>query len=207
MMITKQDLQELDLGQDYRCKEVFNPDDIQGCYARLYEETASHITQAFSVERVQIDSQRQELLYARDILSRLSQDETEPLLVQLDGCTQSLETILAKVSSDRVLQLMDSPQEERSLIKDSLQRSREVIRSVRMGIRQAESTEEEKLSSDAAKMLEIIPDNATENLKQLILEMMKSGQSSSEVLDASLNCLAELFRKGKIRITVERHKR
>jgi len=200
-------LKELDLGQDYRCKEVFNPDDIQGCYARLYEEAASHITEAFSVERVQIDSQRQELLYARDILSRLSQDETKPLLVQLDGCTQSLETILAKVSSDWVLQLMGSSQEERSLLKGSLQRSREVIRSVRMGIRQAEGAEEEKLSSDAAKMLEIIPDNATENLKQLILEMMKSGQSSSEVLDASLNCLAELFRKGKVRITVERHKR
>jgi hypothetical protein len=76
-----------------------------------------------------------------------------------------------------------------------------------MMIRQAEGAEEEKLSSDAAKMLEIIPDNATENLKQLILQMMKSGKSSSEVLDASLNCLAELFRKGKIRITVERHKR
>ena len=200
-------LQELDLGQDYRCKEVFNPDDIQGCYARLYEEAASHITQAFSVERVQIYSQCQELLYARDILSRLSQDETEPLLVQLDGCTQSLETILAKVSSDWVLQLMDTSQEQRSLIKDSLQRSREVIRSARMGIRQAEGAEEGKLSSDAAKMLEIIPDNATENLKQLILEMMKSGQSSGEVLDASLNSLAELFRKGKIRIIVERHKR
>ncbi len=200
-------LQEFDLGQDYRCKEVFNPDDIQGCYARLYEEAASHITEAFSVERVQIDSQRQELLYARDILSRLSQDETKPLLVQADDCTQSLETILAKVSSGWVLQLMDTSQEERSLIKDSLQRSREVVRSARMGIRQAEGAEEEILSSDAAKMLEIIPGNATENLKQLILEMMKSGQSSSEVLDSSLNCLAELFRKGKIRIIVERHKR
>jgi len=200
-------LQEFDLGQDYRCKEVFNPDDIQGCYARLYEEAASHITEAFSVERIQIDSQRQELLYARDILSRLSQDETEPLLVQLDGCTQSLETILAKVSSDWVLQLMDTSQEERSVIKDSLQRSREVLRSARMGIRQAEGAEEEKLSSDAAKMLEVIPDNATENLKQLILEMMKSGRSSSEVLDASLACLAELFRKGKVKITVERHQR
>lgn len=200
-------LQELDLGQDYRCKEAFNPDDIQGCYARLHDEAASHIIEVFSVERVQIDFQRQELLYARDILSRLSQDEMEPLLVQSDDCAQSLETILAKVNSDWVLQLMDTTQEERSLIKDSLQRSREVIRSVRMRIRQAEDAEEEKLSLDAAKMLEIIPDNATENLKQLILEMMKSGQSSSEVLDASLNCLAELFRKGKIRITVERHKK
>ncbi|MBA7668857.1 hypothetical protein ES703_76974 [subsurface metagenome] len=102
---------------------------------------------------------------------------------------------------------MDTSQEERSLIKDSLQRSREVIRSARMGIRQAEGAEEEKLSSDAAKMLEIIPDDATENLKQLILEMMKSGRSSSEVLDASLACLAELFRKGKVKITVERHQR
>jgi len=200
-------LQEFDLGQDYRCKEVFNPDDIQGCYTRLYEEAASHITEAFSIERVQIDSQRQELLYARDILSRLSHEETEPLLVQLDGCTQSLETILTKVNSDWVLQLMDISQEERSLIKDSLQRSREVVRSVRMVIRQAEAAEEEKLSLDAAKMLEIIPDNTTENLKQLILEMMRSGQSSGEVLDASLNCLAELFRKGRIRIIVERHKR
>jgi len=200
-------LQELNLGQDYRCKEAFNPDDIQGCYARLHDEAARHIERAISIERSQIDSQRQELLYASDILSRLSQDETELLLIQLGGCTKSLETILAKVSSDWAIQLMGTPQEERSLIKDSLQMSREAVRSVRMVIRQAEGTEEEKLSSDAAKMLAIIPDNATENLKQLILEMMKSGRSSSEILDASLDCLAELFRKGKIRIVVERHKR
>lgn len=200
-------MQEVDLGQDYRCKEVFNPDDIQGCYARLHEEAASQIIEAVSVEREQIDSQRQELLYARDILSRLSQDETEPLVAQLDDCTQSLETILAKVNTDWVLQLMEAPQEERSLIKDSLQRAREAIRSVRMIIRRAEGAEEEKLSSDAEKMLEMIPDSATENLKQLILEMMKSGKSSSEVLDASLACLAELFRKGKVKISVERHRR
>jgi len=200
-------LQELDLGPDYRCKEVFNPDDIQGCYARLHDEAAGHIEEAVSVEKGQTDLQRQELLYTRDILSRLSQDDTEPLAVQLDDCAQSLDTILVKVSVDWVLQLMEGPQDERSLIKDALQRSREIIRSARIAVRQAEGAEEEKLSPEAEKMLEMIPHNASENLKQLILGMMKSGRSSSEVLDASLNCLAELFRKGKIRITVERHKR
>jgi len=200
-------LQELDLGQDYRCKEVFNPDDIQGCYARLYEEAASHATAAFSVERVQIDAQRQELLYARDILSRLSKDETEPLVVQLDDCAQSIDTILAKVSADWVIQLTEVPQEERFLIKDTLQRAREAIRSATTAVRKGEGAAQEELSPDAEKMLQIIPATATQNLKQLILDMMKTGRSSSEVLDASLNCLAELFRKGKIRITVERHKR
>jgi len=200
-------LHELDLGQDYRCKEAFNPDDIQGCYKRLHEEAAGHIAEAVSIERGQIDSQRQELMYARDILSRLSQDETEPLVVQLDNCAQSLDTILAKVNVGWVLQLMEGTQEERSSIRDALQRAREAIRSARIAIRQAEGGEEEKLSPDAEKMLQMIPASATENLKQLILDMMKSGRSSSEVLDASLNCLAELFRKGKIRITVERHQR
>jgi len=200
-------LQELDLGQDYRCKEAFNPDDIQGCYKRLHEEAAGHVRDAVSIERGQIDSQRQELLYARDILSRLSQDETEPLVVQLDNCAQLLETILAKVSVDWVLHLSEETQEERLSIKDVLQGSREAIRSARIAVRQAEGGEEGKLSPDAEKMLQIIPASATENLKQLILDMMKSGLSSSEVLDASLNCLAELFRKGKIKITVERHQR
>ena len=151
--------------------------------------------------------QRQELLYTRDILSRLSQDDTEPLAVQLDDCAQSLDTILVKVSVDWVLQLMEGPQDERSLIKDALQRSREIIRSARIAVRQAEGAEEEKLSPEAEKMLEMIPHNASENLKQLILGMMKSGRSSSEVLNASLDCLAELFRKSKIKITVERHQR
>ena len=200
-------LQELDLGQDYRCKEAFNPDDIQGCYARLHDEAVRHIEEAVSIERSQIDSQRQELLYARDILSRLSQDDTEPLVIQLDDSAQLLDTILAKVSVDWVLQLMEGPQEERSSIRDTLQRSREMIRSARIGVRKTEGAEEEKLSLDAEKMLEMIPANASENLKQLILSMMKSGRSSTEVLNASLDCLIELFSKGKIKITVERHQR
>ncbi len=200
-------LQELDLGQDYRCKEAFNPDDIQGCYTRSREEAAKHIAEAVSIERGQIDSQCQELVYARDILSRLSQPDTDPLLPQLDECAQLLDTILAKVKVDWVLQLVEGPQEKRSLIRNALQRSREAIRSARIAVRQAEGTEEEKLSSDAEKILEMIPANASENLKQLILGMMRSGRSSSEVLDASLDCLAELFRKGKIKITVERHRK
>ena len=200
-------LQELDLGQDYRCKEAFNPDDIQGCYARLHDEAVRHIEEAVSIERSQIDSQRQELLYARDILSRLSQDDTEPLVIQLDDSAQLLDTILAKVSVDWVLQLMEGSQEERSSIRDTLQRSREMIRSARIGVRKTEGAEEEKLSLDAEKMLEMIPANASENLKQLILSMMKSGRSSTEVLNASLDCLIELFSKGKIKITVERHQR
>jgi len=200
-------LQELDLGQDYRCKEAFNPDDIQECYTRLHEEAAGHISEAISIERGQIDSQRQELLYACDILSRLSKDETEPLVVQLDDYAQSIDTILAKVSADWVIQLMEGPPEQRSSVKDALQRSREAIRSARTAVRKAEGAAEEELSPDAEKMLQIIPATATENLKQLILDMMKTGRSSSQVLDASLNCLAELFRKGKIRITVERHQK
>jgi hypothetical protein len=200
-------LQELDLGQDYRCKEAFNPDDIQGCYARLHDEAASQIQEAVAIEKRQIDSQRQELVYARDILSRLSQPDTDPLLPQLGECAQLLDTILAKVKVDWVLQLVEGPQEKRSLIRNELQGSREAIRSARIAVRRVEDTKEEKLSSDAEKMLEMIPANASENLKQLILGMMKSGRSSSELLDASLDCLAELFRKGKIKITVERHQK
>ncbi|MFO7772505.1 MAG: hypothetical protein R6V59_00920 [Dehalococcoidia bacterium] len=200
-------LQQLDLGQEYRCKEAFNPDDIQGCYTRLYEEAAAHIAEAISIERRQIDSQRQELLYARDILSRLSNDETEPLVVQLDDCAQSIDTILTKVCADWIRHLTEEPQEERFLIKDALQRSREAIRSARTAVRKAEGAAEEELSPEAAKMLQMIPATASENLKQLILDMMKTRKNSSEVLDASLNCLAELFRKGKVKITLERHQR
>ncbi len=102
---------------------------------------------------------------------------------------------------------MEGPQEERSSIRDTLQRSRETTRSARIEVRKAEGAEEEKLSPDAEKMLEMIPSNASKNLKQLILSMMKSGRSSTEVLNASLDCLSELFRKVKINITVERHQR
>jgi len=200
-------LHEVDLGQDYRCKEAFNPDDIQGCYKRLHEEAAAHILEAVSIERGQIDSERQELLYARDILSRLSQDETELLVVQLDNCAQSLDTIPAKVNVDWILQMMEGTNEEKLSIKDILQKAREAIRPARIAVRQAEGGEQEKLSPDAEKMLQMISASTTENLKQLILDMMKSGLSSNEVLDASLNCLAELFRKGKIKITVERHQK
>ncbi len=200
-------LQKVDAGQDYRCKETFNPDDIHGGYRRLYDEAAKHIRDAVSIERKDIVSQRQELLYAHYILSQLSQGKTQPLVVQLDDCTQSLDTILAKITADWTLQLMEGPQEERSQIKDAIQRSREATRSARIAIQQTEGTQEEKLSPDAEKVLKMIPARASENLKQLILGMMKSGGSTSDVLNASLDCVAELFRKGKIKVTIERHRR
>ncbi|MCL0066104.1 hypothetical protein M1N79_04430, partial [Dehalococcoidia bacterium] len=59
----------------------------------------------------------------------------------------------------------------------------------------------------AKDLFEMIPANTSENLKQLILGMMNSGHSSSEVLNVSLECLAELFRKAKININVDRHRR
>jgi hypothetical protein len=74
-------------------------------------------------------------------------------------------------------------------------------------INKAEVKAEEKVSTEAEKMLQMIPSNTVENLKQLILDMMKSRRDSSEVLDAALGCMAELFRKGKIKITVERHQK
>ena len=197
-------LQELDLGSDYRCKEPFNPDDIQGCYARLYEEASGHISVAASTEKEQMGIQRQELLYARDILSRLSNEETKSLITQLDDCVRSIDSILQKINSEWVIQLIKGPVKERSLIKDILKNSREAIRPARQAVRKAEVTIEEKLSADAEIMLQMIPPNNVENLKQLILDMMNSGRNSNEVLEAALSCIAELFRKGKIKINVEK---
>lgn len=204
---TNELLQELDLGQDYRCKEVFNPDDIQGCYQRLYDEAAKHIEGAILTERREIDSQHKDLLYTRDILYRLTNDDSEPLINELDGCAKLLDTIIPKISIDWVLPLIEESQHERVLVKDALKRSREAIRSTRKAIRQAESVAEEELSPGAKDLFEMIPANTSENLKQLILGMMNSGHSSSEVLNVSLECLAELFRKAKININVDRHRR
>lgn len=200
-------LQELDLGQDYRCKEVFNPDDVEGCYTRLNDEAVRHIQAAVLIERAQIESQRQELLYSRDILSRLSQEETEPLITALDDCARVLETILGKVGIDWVLELIEGAQNERIMVKDGIQKSRESVRSARVAVRKSEGGGEEAPTADAEKMFQMIPVNNSQNLKQLILAMMKSGRDSSEALDASLQCLIELFRKSKIRITVERYQK
>ncbi|OGO21921.1 MAG: hypothetical protein A2144_13840 [Chloroflexi bacterium RBG_16_50_9] len=200
-------LQGFDLGSDYRCKEAFNPDDIQGCYARLYEEASRQINMSVLVEKTQLDSQRQELLYARDILSRLSEGETTPLITQLENCVKSVDDILAKSSPEWVTELIKGSVKAQASVKDILKGSREVIRSARQLVNKAEAKAEEKLSPDAEKMLQMIPSSTVENLKQLILDMMKSRRDSSEVLDAALGCMAELFRKGKIRITVERHQK
>jgi hypothetical protein len=127
-------LQGLDLGSDYRCKEAFNPDDIQSCYTRLYEEAAKQINLATSIEKTQLDLQRQELLYARDILSRLSESETTALMTQLEDCTKSVDDILAKSNSEWVIELVKGSVKEQASVKDTLQKSREVIRSARQVI-------------------------------------------------------------------------
>lgn len=200
-------LEEIDVGQESRCKETFNQDDTQGCYDRLYEEASTHIMHTASIEVEGIVSQRQELLYARDILSRLSQDVAEPLVAALDSCVQLLKAVQSHTGSGWVLELLDGPKEERSSIKEALKKSREAIRSARRAIPRAKGIQEEKLSPDAEKMLEMIPARTNENLKKLILGMMKSGRGGSEVLNASLDCVAELFRNGKIKVVVERDQR
>ncbi|MBL7209206.1 MAG: hypothetical protein ISS52_03835 [Dehalococcoidia bacterium] len=200
-------LEELDLGEDYRCKEVFNRDDSQGCYQRLYLEAAKQVEEALSVERREIDSQRQELLYARDILSQLPGEQAEPLTTQLSDCAATLDAILGRVNADWTQLLVGEPenqQPEIPQIKDALRKSREAIRSTRMAIRPSGATPPEELSATANEMMNMIPQDTCVDLKQLILGMMKSGRSSSDVLSESLSSLVELFRKRNIKITVER---
>ncbi|MBI2842129.1 MAG: hypothetical protein HYX78_01885 [Armatimonadetes bacterium] len=200
-------LQELDLGSDYRCREVFNSDDIQGCYARLYSEATKHVQEAIGVERQEADSQHQELLYTRDILGQIPADEADPMLAQLGAYSQSLDSILDRAKPGWFKELVSDGNEDKAAIKEALKGTRDAVRSIRLAIRKPLDDQDDQLTSDAKVMLDMISDGPGVNLKQIILRMMQGGRSSGDVLNISLDGLVELFRKSKIQITVERPKK
>lgn len=201
-------LEELALPSDSRCRETFNPAEVEGCHKRLIDEAVGHLQKALDLELGEIETQKREVLYARDILARLKPEEAQPVLERLESAEGTLADLKKSVGADWILQASLAPDAEiRKQAKDVLQEAREAIRVAKNTIRQSDGSRSPELSEGAKRMLGLVPDTQSVDLKELILKRMDGQADSATILSTSLEYLAELFRKGRIGVRVERTRR
>jgi hypothetical protein len=194
-------LQEINV--ESRVNEVFNPEDSKGSYERLSKQAAQLIEHSIESNRKEIEVQQRELVYTRDILNRLSEDQIHTLLDQIENCIQSLDDEKFKISVDWLQKCINEPEDEIIKLKNIIDQAHEILRDTKVIIRQSEIKEDDKIDPVALEMRNLIPPNEPVDLKQLILKMMENGRSSTEVLDLALESIVELFKKRKIQIRVE----
>lgn len=191
---------------DCRCSITFNPDDIQGSYAGLYSEAAEHVVNGLCGELNELHAQRLELLYARDILQRLEPADIAGLLETMESSCLVIKEGISCVDAAWIQTAVDSTEEGSIKLRDDLKTAQDLILLSRRPLRKPKGVDS-TLSSMAQDMLRQLPERESANLKELILGMMERGRDSAEVLDVSLSSLVELFREGRIQISVERTKR
>lgn len=201
-------LQASGLSIDARCTEVYNPDDVAGCYRRLYEGAAKLMLEALEHGRQALAEQRIELLYCRDILALAEAETCNPLLENLARSIESLNELSSSIGPDWVTEAHEDPGAAGSPIKDGLEQSDSIVRAIRQTVHHAQTARIGELGSEASEMLKLVPEGArSTNLKDIILAMMSHGGESDQVLTAALRSLGELFRHGRIAIKVERSNR
>lgn len=135
-------------------------------------------------------------------------EEAQPVLERLESAEGTLADLKKSVGADWILQASLAPDAEiRKQAKDVLQEAREAIRVAKNTIRQSDGSRSPELSEGAKRMLGLVPDTQSVDLKELILKRMDGQADSATILSTSLEYLAELFRKGRIGVRVERTRR
>jgi len=201
-------LKDIGLGYDRRVNIVFNPDNSQGCYVDLFRKAFELQKRMVQDEAEELSNRRLEILYAKNVTKRVSEENVNPALNSIEACSADLEEILSDISAEWFEEASKNdgqPQPEISEIKKIIEKTREAAREARKIIVQKGQAEEKKakITKEAQEMLELIPDNEVVNLKQLILKMMKEEQPATDILDPALKNLSELFRNDKVQIKVE----
>lgn len=198
-------LHESGLPLDAHCDDVYNPDDADACYTRLYEKAAKLVGETLVRERQALNAQRIELVYCRDVLNLIPHEPCDGFLGRLTESMDELEAAVGSVGEDWARLAIGSPQSASNPIRCALDKSIAIGRETRQAVRQAESTKVLNVSPAASEMLRLLPDSSgARNLKNVIIEMMAGGGTSEKVLAAALDSLGELFRSGKIMVMVER---
>jgi hypothetical protein len=192
---------------DRRVTATFNPMNSEACYREMFEQAVQHFCEGATGRPLgEIEAQRRELLYARDILQVISSEEAEPALMRLTDVETKLRNLEAKASADW-MQLVTDPNRPntRADAVQTVDDAMEAVRSARQMIKTA--TRPTTPNGERAKqMYQLIADSTSLDLKDIVLRMMPGIEDATHVLDESLASLVELFRANCIQIRVERRK-
>ena len=193
---------------DGRVQVVFNPLEIANCYDRLYEDGARLVDQrALQVVLAEMEVQERELRYARDVLRAIEPEQAASLLAKIDAESQVIKSIQLEVGERWLQDLMkDNDNEQMKQIADEIAHAFDTVREARQKVRDI-TVPQEPTSGRAQDMLGMLPEQQAIDLKEIVLQMIVEGTDPSQVLNTSLEGLADLFRRNCIQITVGRRRR
>jgi len=189
---------------DARARQVFNPMDVDGCYAALYEGAATELA-----ERVvrgslgELGEQRQELDYAASVLETIPEDEAERLRTPMDAATVAMRAYDGKVTAEWVQAAVSDEGDEAAAMQAAYEAALSASREARKVILQATkpTPPPDKRAQD---MLAHLSASGEADLKEFILQAMAGGDGPTEALDRTLDTLVKLFKHNCIHVRLRR---
>jgi hypothetical protein len=188
---------------DRRVTITFNPLEGEGSYVQMYEQAASHVIEALSQQLQDVETQERELKYAKDVLDIADDKRVSSVLTSLSSGRTELAETSKSVNKEWIRAIAEDSSESHMKVDNSMKRVFEVIREARKFAGSLAGTRA-KIDGRAKQMYDLIPERGSADLKGVILQMMADRPPNPKVLDESLECLGELFRKNWAQIKVER---
>ena len=128
-------------------------------------------------------------------------------MASIDAETQAVKAVQREVGKSWLRDLVkDSDDEQTKHIAEEISHAFDTVREARQKVRDI-TVPQEPTSGRARDMLGMLPEQQAIDLKEIVLQMIVEGTDPSQVLDTSLEGLADLFRRNCIQITVERRRR
>ncbi|MHB1681279.1 MAG: hypothetical protein ACYCYO_00425 [Bacilli bacterium] len=199
-------LQNCSVGSE-RVNEAFNPEDVLGGYTRIYDLAVAKVHQAIDTEWNDLQSQRLELLYARDVIGRIEPSACSGILDSMSTCEHLLGETRNKVTIDLIQNSFASNMDDDNIeilseIATIMDESRNTIRESKMLLRKTPQ-HVVTVQPESASLLDFVSNGGVTDLKHIILKLIEGGKNTDEVLDGALDALVVLFKAEKIRIIVE----
>jgi len=158
-------------------------------------------------ETMGLSEKRLDLLYAGNVLKRVTLEEVAQLLTELKKCEETLENLSKNLTADWIEEIAKENMEPKPSIdevKEAIRKTRQASRDARMMIIEKNKQKvESEISKESTEMLRLIPDSQAVDLKQLILQMLKEDQPPAGILESALKQLSELFMNDKVQIKLE----
>ena len=203
--------QQLEQLSANRVSEAFNPSDVTGCYQRLYTEVAKHIRERLTLEVKALSQELIELRYEYTVLERIPAEKYQPMHAQLEETYKQLyeqlqqplegmiESVCAVLSFEGQTEAADAA-DFFGAMQASVQTATERVAASRK-LRVANRDSAPSLSERAQALEQQL--SGEQDLKAVVLEQMDNSQEAQHILNSSLEALAELFRKGRVKIKIE----
>jgi hypothetical protein len=193
---------------DGRVTEPFNRDDIASCYQRMFTQ-GEEIVRRRALDRLleELQTQKRELVYARDVLQAIDAQEAQEQLEHLASIRSVIEGFRDQLTANWLQDLVKSEETTQAeALGQTVQDGFTAISAARATLRQVTAP---KLPSggQAQSFYALIPETANVDFKELILKMMAEAGDPENALEVSLESLAELFRANCVQVNVRRRKR